>query len=186
MKVDQSYGRKRIEPVLLDSLDDLTTEKVPRARTYPWSRRTDCPNGELWTIDHGISVRLVAPFHRYLLWIKSQKFRAHYKRWKTKNYQFERNFIESKIISRKRTFKCEEMETLSGIKSTLGWIQVKTTSSTDRPDIHEAVWLQTPFDPFPPRADWYQVVKLLLYCTEQSKSGRQRANLFFKYPQRFL
>ena len=32
MKMTQSYGRKRIEPVLLESLDDLTTEKVGRAR----------------------------------------------------------------------------------------------------------------------------------------------------------
>jgi len=30
MKTSQNYGRKRIEPVLLESLDDLTTEKVPR------------------------------------------------------------------------------------------------------------------------------------------------------------
>ena len=32
MKTIQSFGRKRIEPVLLDSLNDLATEKVPRAR----------------------------------------------------------------------------------------------------------------------------------------------------------
>ena len=34
MKTSQNYGRKRIEPVLLESLDDLTTEKVPRARIH--------------------------------------------------------------------------------------------------------------------------------------------------------
>ena len=34
MKTSKSYGRKLIEPVLLESLDDLATEKVPRARPF--------------------------------------------------------------------------------------------------------------------------------------------------------
>ena len=123
MKTSQSYGRKQIEPVLLESLDDLTAEKVPRARTHPWP----------WSSPSSVSTGAVRSIPSLLE--KMKNFEPIYKRWKTKNNQFERNFIQSKIILRKRTFKCEKMETLSGNESTPRWIQVRIRSPTDRLDV---------------------------------------------------